>query len=85
MLAIAVPVKDLNLQRAVTIVVAKGYHGNLYRSPDGIQGIVNALAFPHHGVGVVLVQSADVCAYLSAHPHPRPATQQDTPHIYIYI
>jgi hypothetical protein len=54
-LAIAVPVEDLNLQGAVAIVVAKGYHGDLYRSPDGIQGIVNALAFPHHGVGVVLV------------------------------
>ena len=50
MLAITIPVKDLNLQRTVHVTVAQRGHGNLHRGPDGIQGIVNLGTLPHHRV-----------------------------------
>jgi len=56
-LAIAIPVKNLNLQRTIHVTVTQRRHGNLDRGPDGIQGIVDLGTLPHHRVRVVLVQS----------------------------
>lgn len=57
MLAVAIPIKDLNLERSVHIPVTQSRHGNLDRRPDRIQGIVDLGALPHHRVRIVLVQS----------------------------
>ena len=56
-LAVAVPVKNLHPQGAIAIAIAQRRHGDLGRSPVGTQRVVDLLAFPHHGVLVVFVQS----------------------------
>ena len=60
MLAVAVPVEDLDLEGSVDIAVAQRRHGDLGGWPDGTQGVVDLIALPHHRVLVVLVQSVRV-------------------------
>lgn len=57
MLAVAVPVKDLDLQGTVHVSVAQRSHGDFGRGPDGIQGIVDLGALPDHSVAVVFVEA----------------------------
>ena len=59
-LAVAVPVEDLDLQGPVHVTIAQAAHGDLGRLEHRAQVVVHLVALPHHRVLAVLVHSVDM-------------------------